>query len=127
MIKHFAPAALALALASSPPAQAASGPLGNWKVVSIDGARPISRKAHVDITATRISASAGCNGLGGEYTLAGSRLMTGPFVSTMMFCDGLMDQEQAIAKLLEAKPAWRIQSNKLIMAGGGHRLVLVRR
>lgn len=126
MINRFALLSLPLLAASVLPAVAAPSLLGSWKVASIDGAKPISTKAGVTIEAKRIHATAGCNGLGGEYTRGKGRLNTGPFMSTMMYCEGLMDQEQAMARLLEAKPAYRFERGRLVLRGGGHRLVLVR-
>ena len=48
-----------------------------------------------------LSAGAGCNTMGGAYTIAGGRLTTGPMMSTEMGCAApLMQQDQWIASLL---------------------------
>lgn len=97
-----------------------------WSIVSIDGAAPKSPKAAVEFMPDRISATAGCNGLGGDWEARDGRLITGPFVSTMMFCDGLMEQERALGALFEAKPSYAVTAARLTLTGGGHTVELRR-
>jgi heat shock protein HslJ len=48
-----------------------------------------------------LSANAGCNAMGGTYTIAGGRLTTAPMMSTDMGCaDPLMEQDRWLAALL---------------------------
>lgn len=127
-MKHlFIPAALAL-LGACATASPAPPPLENtaWRFERIDGAAPVSNRARLEFLPGRISASAGCNGLGGEWRLEGSRIVTGPFMSTRMYCEGLMDQERAVSALLSASPAWRMAGNRLELQAAGHRAVLMR-
>jgi heat shock protein HslJ len=119
--------ALPLLIGCATPQPANNGlTTGKWALTAIDGAPPKSPRAGMEFLARRISATAGCNGLGGEYTVKGDRLVTGPFVSTMMYCDGLMEQERALAALFEAQPSYRIEADRLTLDGGGHRAELVR-
>lgn len=97
-----------------------------WTFTAIDGGAPQSPRAAVEFLPNRISATAGCNGLGGNYTVKGNQLITGPIVSTMMYCNGLMDQERALAALLEAKPTYTLSGDRLVLQGGGHRAELSR-
>ncbi|MEY4953052.1 MAG: hypothetical protein RL299_1476 [Pseudomonadota bacterium] len=127
MFKRFALLALPLlascATAGTPSAQSTTG---KWAFVSIDGKAPVSDKAALTISADRIGANLGCNGLGGDFKIENGHLVTGPIISTMMYCDGLMDQESAVARLLEAKPAFTIKGDRLIIESGQHKAELIR-
>lgn len=127
MIKHFALLALPL-LASCATAGTPSAPpvTGKWAFVSIDGQPAVSDKARLTISADRIGANLGCNGLGGDLRIENGHLVTGPLISTMMYCDGVMDQESAVARLLEAKPAFTVKSDRLSIQSDKHRAELVR-
>jgi heat shock protein HslJ len=114
---------LLAACATSPRPEQQLGP-SKWRIVSIDGAAPVSPRAHIDFLPDRISATAGCNGLGGTWSTMDGHLITGPFVSTMMFCDGLMEQERALGALFESKPAFVLSGDRLMLEGGGHKVEL---
>lgn len=122
-------AALALCLVSgcatvpAPPVDLAGS---SWSVVSIDSAAPASPKAAVTFNPDRISATAGCNGLGGSWEARNGQLITGPFVSTMMFCEGLMEDERALSQLFNAKPGYTATDTRLTLTGGGHTVELRR-
>jgi len=127
-MKHFlAPIALALLSAcatASPPAPGLADTA--WRFVRIDGAAPVSERARLEFRADRVSATVGCNGLGGDWRIEGNLIITGPFMSTRMFCEGLMEQERALSDLLSASPNWRLTGSRLELEGAGHRAVLVR-
>lgn len=97
-----------------------------WRFVSIDGAAPVSDKAQLGFMADRISATAGCNGMGGNWSMDGDTLIGGPYASTMMFCEGLMEQERAIGQLLEEKPTVALAGNRLTLTSATHKAELVR-
>lgn len=127
-MKHFlAPFALALlgacATASAPAPRMEDTA---WRFERIDGAVPVSERARLEFRAERISATVGCNGLGGDWRIEGNRIVTGPFMSTRMFCEGLMEQERVVSDLLSASPRWRLAGARLELEGAGHRAVLVR-
>lgn len=113
-------------LAACATTQAGAEQLGpsQWTIVTIDGAVPKSPRAGVEFLPDRISATAGCNGLGGEWSAKDGRVITGPFVSTMMYCDGLMEQERALGMLFESKPAYLLSGERLTLEGGGHKVEL---
>jgi heat shock protein HslJ len=98
----------------------------SWRFTAIDGAAPISDRAELEFLADRISASVGCNGMGGEWHAKDGKLITGPFVSTLMYCDGLMEQERAVSQTISAQPSYTLQGDRLVLTGGGHRLELRR-
>ena len=59
---------------------------------------------YVVIDGDRISASVGCNTLGGGVLVNGDTLtLDGPLISTMMYCEGLMDAEAALATVLQGE------------------------
>lgn len=97
-----------------------------WTISKIDGAPAVSDQARMEFLPDQISASVGCNGMGGTWKAKGNRLETGPFMSTQMFCDGLMDQESALSALITAKPTFALRGNSLTLRGGGHSAELVR-
>lgn len=97
-----------------------------WTIARIDGAPAVSDRAQMEFLPERISATVGCNGMGGAWKAKGNRLVTGPFVSTQMYCDGLMDQESALNALFGAKPSFALRGNRLTLTGGGHTVELVR-
>lgn len=94
-----------------------------WTIEQIDGVRAISGKAAVRFEAERLGLTAGCNGMGGTWRLDGGRLAGGPYASTMMYCDGLMEQERALSALLEAQPAVTLDGDMLTLRSDGHSLV----
>jgi len=98
-----------------------------WSFVSIDGQKPVSSKAAITIQADSLSASAGCNGMGSDLTVTPARLMVGPIISTQMFCDGVMEQERAVGRLLGASPQYKVSGDTLTLTAPGHSAKLVRK
>jgi heat shock protein HslJ len=99
----------------------AAGPdslAGKWRFVAIDGQKPVSSKAELTIQEGRIGANVGCNGMGGDLQIKGGKLVVGAVVSTMMFCEGLMEQERAVSELLSADPDYRIEQGRLVLRAG---------
>ena len=98
----------------------------SWALVQIDGQKPVSSRAAITINARAISAHAGCNGMGGDLTITSDRLMTGPIISTQMYCDGVMEQEQALGALLGASPHYKVVGDTLTLTAPGHSAKLAR-
>ena len=98
-----------------------------WSFVSIDGQKPVSSRAAITIEAEAISADAGCNGMGSNLTITPNRLMIGPIISTMMFCDGVMEQEKAVKALLGASPTYKVEGDSLTLTAPGHSAKLARK
>lgn len=117
------------------PLLAACATLGNappplvpsqWEFVSIDGKAPISRKARLTIEPGRIGANVGCNGMGGTLQVEPERLITGAMMATMMYCEGLMEQEDAVSGLLGGSPQYRYEGDRLTLTAGLHNAELKR-
>ena len=47
-----------------------------------------------------IGGNVGCNGFGGSVEISGDKIVVGPLMSTMMYCETIMEQESAIMMLL---------------------------
>ena len=127
MTKHLilliAPLLSACATAGASTAQIEGS---KWTFTQIDGATPVSGQTSLEIKSGQIDAFVGCNGMGSNLTIAGDKLIVGPVISTEMYCDGVMDQEHAVGRLLAASPTFKIADHKLVLQGGGHRAVLQR-
>ena len=99
----------------------------SWSFVLIDGQKPVSSRAALTINAKSLSADAGCNGMGGDLTIESGLLITGPIISTMMYCDGVMEQEKAVSALLGASPAYKVEGDTLTLTAPGHSAKLARK
>jgi hypothetical protein len=76
------------------------------------------RAPHVQFTQVdgqgRVSASAGCNSMGGMYETIGTKLKIDSLVSTLMACDmALMKQEDTLAKALNQADNFEINGKRL--------------
>jgi heat shock protein HslJ len=127
MIKRIALLALPLLAGCATMGNAAPSLAGSkWTFVSIDGQKPVSGKAWLNIDTDRIGATVGCNGMGGSVKIEPGRLITGPFMSTQMYCEGLMEQESAVSQLLSGSPRYSVKNDRLVLTGAGHRAELKR-
>lgn len=126
MRKTFAPIALAL-LAACTTAGASSSDLANskWRFALIDGEKPVAGGAKLEFAPNRVSAWVGCNGMGSDLKIKDGRLIVEGIVATMMYCDGLMDQEHAVSELLTADPTYRIENGRLFLKSTAHSAELV--
>ena len=97
-----------------------------WSFTAIDGQPPVSSRAVLTIETSRIGANLGCNGLGGELKIGASKLVTKGMISTMMYCDGVMEQERAVSALLGASPDYRVNGDTLTLTAPGHSAKLTR-
>ena len=123
LILLIAPLLAACATAGASTAQIEGS---KWTFTQIDGAVPVSGQTSLEIKSGQIDAYLGCNGMGSNLTIMGEKLIVGPVISTQMYCDGVMEQEHAVGRLLAASPTFKIVDRKLVLQGGGHRAVLQR-
>lgn len=91
-----------------------------WKLVELMG-KPVPDQSAtgkpmyltLDGAQTRVSASAGCNVLGGSYSLdENNRIKFGQMMSTMMACPD-MEWEENLKKVLEMADSYAITGDKL--------------
>ena len=118
----------------NPGAQAstASPPLTDtyWKLIKIGeqpalpGAR--QKELHVNLTAKerRVQGFSGCNQFSGSFTLSGKQLEFGPMMSTNMWCNEVMDQEQRYLKALRQTAQFSINGDRLQLFNDQKQLLL---
>ena len=86
-----------------------------------------------EITATfnstedKVAGSAGCNNYFADYEAKEDELTIGVMGSTMMYCEGFMDQEQEYLKTLGAPVTYQIEDGKLQISSGDNLLIFKRR
>ena len=119
---------LPLALSACAMARPVSAPLvgSEWRFNQIDGAEPVRKNARLTFHPDRLSANVGCNGMGGEWRINKGRLIAGPFMSTQMWCEGVMDQERALGTLLASNPVLTVKGKAMTLKGEGHSALLTR-
>ncbi|MEJ2211055.1 MAG: transporter substrate-binding domain-containing protein, partial [Anaerolineae bacterium] len=92
-----------------------------WQVRSYydaaEAGRMVSPTGGVQLTAEfaegNVGGSSGCNTYTAGYTVDGDALSIGEAASTMMFCDGLMDQEFAFLAALRAASSFKLETGGL--------------
>ncbi len=73
-------------------------------MIKINGTNYDVASGYVVIDGGQLSASVGCNTLGGGVLVDGDTLtLDGPLISTEMYCEGLMDAEAALATVLQGE------------------------
>jgi heat shock protein HslJ len=104
--------------------QALSYNNGNQAVVSLLAGSEISAVFSED---GKLSGKAGCNNYTTSYKVDGTTIQIEPAATTRMMCSepqGVMEQEAAYLKALEAAKTYAIEGKNLILFGqGGERLV----
>lgn len=101
---------------------------GEWHVVEIDEEVPDApAKALVSFAEEEMSASVGCNAIGGPWRIEENRLIAGPLESTERYCAGpLWEQEKAVASLLVAAPTIAYEGGDLVLRSSRHSARLTR-
>lgn len=97
----------------------------DWGIVELDGMkdqreiRGMGGSAvfiHLDSGAA--FGHAGCNRFNAQYTLDGNSLSFGPAAMTKMYCDGLMEIESGVARVLSETDSYAIQNDTLRLLKG---------
>jgi heat shock protein HslJ len=115
--------------AGSPVTSASPGIDGRtFLSTSVDGKVLVAgTQIRVSFKKGQVSASAGCNSMGGAYRLDGNRLVTDQLATTDMGCQAdLMAQDQWVAALLNGATL-ALDGNSLTMTGNGVRVTLLDR
>ncbi len=108
---------------------------GQWKLVSY-GSASSQTPAVADVDTSiefldgKLSGNVGCNGFGGDYDVKGDTLTLGPVMSTMMFCEGPVgDQEMGSLAVLKESAKFVLDSDNLTItsADGNSMIVLARK
>ena len=101
---------------------------GEWQVAEIDEDSPAKpAQARLTFADDGLSASVGCNSLGGPWQVEQNRLIAGPLESTEMYCVGPVgEQEKALAALLVAAPTIALDDGELVLRSSRHSVRLER-
>lgn len=104
------------------------GMVGEWRMVAIDGAEPAQpAKARLTLEDDQLSATVGCNGMGGPWRTEENRLIAGPLAGTRMYCAGpVWEEEQALSALLVAAPTIAYEDGEMVLRSSGHSARLAR-
>lgn len=77
-----------------------------------------------------LAGNVGCNGFGGEYEVEGETVTFGPIVSTLMFCEGSVgEQETVTLNVMQESAAFELDGDTLTItsADGSVAIVLARK
>jgi heat shock protein HslJ len=78
----------------------------------------------------RFGGNVGCNGFGAEYKVSGNEITFDPIVSTMMYCESIAEQENAVISALSENPVtFQLNGDTLTLtsADGASVVVLARK
>lgn len=112
---------LSLAVLMPWAAQAQTPESGQWRIAQLAGlslADSASARTSfmLDTKSGRMSATAGCNRIGGSYQRKGPVLTFGQLMMTRMACPGELDaRERAFTQALEKTRRWRIENSSLLL------------
>ena len=105
---------------------------GEWKLVS-HGSASSQTPAAPDVETSiefgsdgQMNGNVGCNGFGGDFTVEGDTITFGPIVSTMMFCEGPVgEQEAATLVVFQESASFVLDGDTLTVTSGDGSSVLV--
>ncbi len=128
-------ALFAIILAACAGGGTSASPTGGWTLVSYgDTTNPTPALPDIDTSINfnedgKFGGSVGCNSFGTDYKVAGGQITFGSIVSTMMFCEGISDQETTVLGILTDKTAsYQIDDNQLTLTSSdGNSVVILAR
>jgi heat shock protein HslJ len=115
---------------------ASASPTGEWILISYGDAsnpRPALPDVETSINFNEdgtFGGSVGCNSFGADYKVDGDQVIFGSIVSTMMFCEGVSDQESSVLNILTDKTvSFTIKGDQLTLTStdGASVIVLTRK
>jgi len=87
-----------------------------WRLVEQNGTRlPVNIAITLTLDYGKAGGTAACNGYGAEYTLTGRKLTFENIVSTLMYCDGIMEYESEYLAALTASRNYRLEDGRLVI------------
>ena len=105
---------------------------GEWTLVSYgDAASPTPALPGVQTSIKfeadgQFGGNVGCNGLGGGYTVNGNQVTFESLISTLMFCEGISDQETVVLGILSDHTLTaELNENQLILTSADDLSVIV--
>ena len=111
---------------------ASASPTGTWKLISYGSpANPTPAAPDVDTSIEfasdgTLTGNVGCNGFGGDYKVDGDKIVFGQIMSTLMFCEGPVGEQEAttLAVFTESAP-FAIDGNTLTITSADGSSVVV--
>lgn len=110
----------------------ANSVVGTWRLDSYGSpgnTTPAAPDVDTSITFTedgKIEGNVGCNGFGGDYTVDGNTITFGPIVSTLMFCEGPVgDQETTTLSVLAETVSYTLEGDTLTITSSDGSSVIV--
>ncbi len=108
---------------------------GQWELVSHGSAsEQIPAAPDVDTSIEfdsegNMNGNVGCNGFGGEYTVEGDTITFGPVMSTMMFCEGPVgEQETGTLAVFQETATFTLNGNTMtITSADGNSVIVLER
>lgn len=105
---------------------------GRWQLISHGSAsNQIAAAADADAFIEfgqdgKLSGNVGCNGFGGEYEVNGNAITFGPIMSTKMFCEGPVgEQEATTLSVLFESATFALDDNTLTITSADGNSVIV--
>jgi len=105
---------------------------GQWKLVSYGSANsqtPAIADVNTNIEFTsdgKLNGNVGCNSFGGDYKMNGKNITFGPVMSTMMFCEGPVgEQEMATVAVFQRSAAFVLDVDKLTITAADDNSMIV--
>lgn len=134
LITIFALSAIILAACAS--GETSASITGEWTLVSYgDAANPTPALPDIGTSINfnkdgKFGGNVGCNSFGADYKIDGDQITFGSIVSTMMFCEGISDQESTVLNILTDKTvSFTVNEDQLTLtsADGASIVVLARK
>ena len=107
---------------------------GQWTLVSHSSASAQTPAApdvetSIEFKDDQLSGKVGCNGFGGDYKVDGNKMTFGPIMSTMMFCEGPVgEQETVTLNVLSESATFVLDGNTLtITSADGNSVIVLER
>lgn len=105
---------------------------GEWTLVSYgDASNPTSALPNVETSINfdannQIGGTVGCNSFGGEYKLSGNQVTFSGIYSTLMFCEGTMNQETVFLNILSEQTLnFEVNGNQLTLTSADGLSIMV--
>ena len=105
---------------------------GDWTLVAYgEGSNLTDALPQVDafisFTESQVSGNVGCNGFGGDYKVKGNTITFGSIMSTMMYCEETMAQEQGVLAALQGEVKATVNGNTLTLTSADGSVVILSR
>lgn len=108
---------------------------GEWGLISYGSPSNLTPAApdvdtSIEFKDSQMSGNVGCNGFGGEFEVDGDTITFGPVISTMMFCEGPVgEQEAATLAVFHETAKFTLEGDTLTItsADGASAIVLERK